>query len=170
MTYKGKYKVQFPEKYKGDHTKITYRSYWEKQTFKWVEKHPNIAWWNSEESVIPYICSTDRKPHRYFIDLTIKFKDGTTVLVEIKPHKQTQQPKKKNLNEALTYMKNISKWKYAKKYCDDRGYKFEIWTENTLESFGINLMTPRNKASKTKVGKKVWKSFKRIKKKVKKVL
>jgi hypothetical protein len=165
-TYRGKYKVRFPEKYKGDYTKVTYRSYWEKQTFKWVESQPQVRWWNSEETIIPYICSTDRKPHRYFVDLTIKFKNGKTLLVEIKPFKQTQLPKGKKLNEALTYMKNTSKWKYAKKYCEDRGWEFEIWTEKTLEGFGINLMTMKSKASKTKLGKKTWKSFKRIKKKV----
>jgi len=162
-TYSGKYKVKYPEKYNGDHTKVTYRSYWEKQTFKWIEKQSWVKWWNSEETIIPYICSTDKKPHRYFIDLTIKRMDGKVVLVEIKPAQQTQPPKRKNLNEALAYMKNTSKWKYAKRYCDDRGYKFEIWTENTLESFGINLMTMKNKVSKTKTGKKIWKSFKRIK-------
>jgi len=168
QTYKGKYKVRFPEKYKGDYTKVTYRSYWEKQTFKWVEKQPNVRWWNSEETIVPYICSTDNKPHRYFMDLTIKFTNGKVLLVEIKPFGQTQSPKRKNLNEALRYMKNISKWKYAKKYAEDRGYHFEIWTEKTLEGFGINLLTNRNKLSKTKTGKKIWKSFKRIKKKVKK--
>jgi hypothetical protein len=93
--------------------------------------------------------------------LTIKRTDGRTILVEIKPLHQTQPPKKKNLNEALTYMKNTSKWKYAKRYCDDRGYKFEVWTEKTLEGFGINLMV----RPKTKTGKRTWKPFKRIKKK-----
>ena len=166
MTYKGKYKVRYPEKYKGDHTKVTYRSFWEKQAFKWIEDQPGIKWWNSEETVIPYICGTDNKQHRYFIDLTIKFKSGKVLLVEIKPESQTKPPKRKNLNEAMTYIKNTSKWKYAKKYADNMGWHFEIWTEKTLESFGIRTMTYKNKASKSKTGKKVWKSFKRIKKKV----
>ena len=87
-------------------------------------------------------------------------------MVEIKPHGQTQPPKRKNLNEAMRYMKNTSKWRYAKRYAEDRGYHFEIWTEKTLEGFGINLLTMKNRASKTKMGKKVWKSFKKIKKKV----
>ena len=68
QTYKGKYKVKFPEKYKGDYTKVTYRSFWEKQTFKWIEKQKNVRWWNSEETIVPYICATDNKTHRYFID------------------------------------------------------------------------------------------------------
>ena len=168
QTYKGKYTVKYPEKYKGDHTKVTYRSFWERQTFAWIEKQSWVRWWNSEETIIPYICGTDNKPHRYFIDLTIKRTDGKTVLVEIKPAAQTTPPKRKNLNESMRYIKNASKWKYAKKYAENRGYSFEIWTEHTLENFGIRLLTYKNKASKTKTGKRIWKSFKRIKKKAKK--
>jgi len=164
-TYSGKWKPRHPEKYKGDPTKITYRSLWERNTFRWIEKHPKVKWWNSEETIIPYICATDNKPHRYFIDLTIKFTNGKVLLVEIKPAAQTKPPKRKNLNEAMTYMKNTSKWKYAKRYADQRGYKFEIWTEKTLEGLGIKTMTTKYKASKTKTGKRIWKSFKKIKKK-----
>jgi len=164
-TYSGKWKPKYPEKYKGDTTKITYRSLWERNTFRWIEKQPWVKWWNSEETIIPYICSTDNKPHRYFIDLTIKTVTGKTVLVEIKPLAQTMPPKRKNLNEALAYMKNTSKWKYAKRYCDDRAWKFEIWTEKTLEGFGIKTLAVKRKPSKAKQGKKTWKSFKRIKKK-----
>ncbi len=42
-TYSGKYKVKYPEKYNGDHTKVTYRSYWEKQTFKWIENKVGLS-------------------------------------------------------------------------------------------------------------------------------
>mgnify|MGYP006413374899 FL=1 len=155
-TYSGKWKPKYPEKYHGDSTKITYRSLWERHTFRWIEKQPWVRWWNSEETIIPYICATDKRAHRYFIDLTIKRMDGKTILVEIKPDAQTKPPKRKNLNEALSYMKNTSKWKYAKKYCDDRGWKFEIWTENTLEGFGVPGMK--------RVKKAPWKPLKKKKK------
>jgi hypothetical protein len=157
MTYKGKWKPKYPHKYKGDINKITYRSLWERNTFRWIEKQSWVRWWNSEETIIPYICSTDNKPHRYFIDLTVKTVEGKTVLIEIKPAHQTKPPKKKNLREGLAYMKNTSKWKYAKRYCDDRGWKFEIWTENTLEGFGIKTLMNKKKPRK---------SFKRTKKKI----
>jgi hypothetical protein len=156
-TYSGKWKPKYPEKYHGDHTKITYRSLWERNTFRWIEKQSWVRWWNSEETIIPYICATDKRSHRYFIDLTVKRIDGKVILVEIKPLDQTKPPKRKNLNEALTYMKNTSKWKYAKRYCDDRGWKFEIWTEKTLESFGV----PGMKTKKTAP----WKPLKKRKKK-----
>jgi hypothetical protein len=160
-TYSGKYKIKFPEKYKGDINNVVYRSMWEKNTFKWVEKQPWVKWWNSEGTIVPYICGTDRKPHRYFVDLTIRSTKGETILVEIKPSAQCKPPKRKNLNEALAYIKNTSKWKYAKKYCDDRtGYRFEVWTEKTLEKLGIQ--SSYKKPPKTKAGKRTWKPFKRL--------
>ena len=153
-TYSGKWKPTRPEKYNGNITNIHYRSLWERNTFRWIEKQAWVKWWNSEGTVIPYICSTDRKPHRYFIDLTIKTIDGQTILVEIKPYKQTIAPKRKNLREALTYIKNESKWKYTRKYCEKRGWRFEIWTEKTLEGFGIKTMSHKFKVKKKNSKKK----------------
>ena len=154
-TYSGKWKPKYPQKYKGDVKNIVYRSLWERNTFRWVEKQPWVKWWNSEGTIVGYICETDRKPHRYFVDLTIRTTDGKTILVEIKPYKQTLAPKRKNLNEALTYMKNRSKWKYAQKFCEDRpGYRFEVWTEKTLEGLGIKTMSYKFKANKKKRVKK----------------
>lgn len=146
-TYKGKYRIKKPEKYAGDYTNVTYRSLWERQAFRWCEDRDDVVSWSSEETVIPYRCKTDNKVHRYFIDLKIKFSNGRIVLVEIKPKSQTQPPKKptrqtkRYINEVMTYVKNESKWKAATKYCNDRGYHFEIWTEDTLKGLGIKLLT-----------------------------
>ena len=146
-TYKGKYRIKKPEKYAGDYTNVTYRSLWERQAFRWCEDRDDVVSWSSEETVILYRCKTDNKVHRYFIDLKIKFSNGRIVLVEIKPKSQTQPPKKptrqtkRYINEVMTYVKNESKWKAATKYCDDRGYHFEIWTEDTLKGLGIKLLT-----------------------------
>lgn len=147
-TYKGKYKVKFPQKYKGDHTNVTYRSLWEKLSFKWCENNPNIEWWNSEELVVPYRCATDNKVHKYFVDLMIKYKDGSTHCVEIKPEFQTQKPvnkrrksKTKFIQESLTYAKNMSKWSAAEKYCRRRHWTFMVWTEKDLKSLGIKILT-----------------------------
>ena len=68
-------------------------------------------------------------------------------MVEIKPKSQTKPPKKpsrqtkKYINEVMTYVKNEAKWKAAQKYAQDRGYHFEIWTEDTLKSLGMKLLT-----------------------------
>ena len=66
----------------------------------------------------------------------------------------------------LRFMKNTSKWEYARKYCDARGYEFQIWTEHELEAMGVRTMTVGFKASKTKTGKRIWKTLSKRKKKV----
>jgi|TARA_B100000929_G_scaffold230335_1_gene186737 hypothetical protein len=160
-TYSGTWKPKHPEKYNGDLNYIHYRSLWERNAFRYLDKASWVKWWHSEETIIPYICATDSKLHRYFVDLTIRTDTGRTLLVEIKPSHQTKPPKRKKLNEALGYMKNISKWKYAKKYCDEHGYEFQIWTEKELEAMGIKTMTTKFKISKTKTGKRIWKTLKK---------
>jgi hypothetical protein len=147
MTYRGKFRPNNISKYRGDASSITYRSLWERQAFRWLDENPDVLEWNSEEIVIPYRCKTDGKRHRYFIDLYVKFKTGQVFLIEIKPEKQTREPKKpkrqsqKYLREVMTYAKNISKWETARKYCEERGWLFEIWTEKSLKKLGIKLLT-----------------------------
>ena len=146
MSYKGKYKIKNPEKYLGDYTKVVYRSLWERQAFKWCEGNSRVKAWNSEEVVIPYKCKTDNRIHRYFIDLFIEMDNGDCLLVEIKPKKQTTAPKKpsrktkKYINEVTTYIKNTSKWTAANDFAQHKGWKFQIWTEETLKNLGIKLL------------------------------
>lgn len=147
MNYKGKFRPKNKEKYKGDYNDINYRSLWERQAFRWLDTNPHIISWSSETIIVPYRCKTDNKVHRYFVDLKFTTKKGDTFLIEIKPKAQTKPPENKNrktkkyLNEVMTYVKNESKWKAAKEYAADRGWKFDIWTEDTLKSLGIKLLT-----------------------------
>lgn len=142
-TYSGKYKVKNRKKYKGDADNVVFRSMWERNAFAWCDDHSEIKEWSSEEVVIPYYYDVDKRYHRYFIDLKITFKNGKTILVEIKPAKETQPPKrpdksKRYLTEAMTYVKNQNKWAAASEYAKDNGWSFEIWTEHKLEALGIN--------------------------------
>lgn len=136
--HQGKYKVKHPEKYKGDPTDVIYRSSWELKFMNWCDANSAVIEWSSETTVIPYVCPTDNRPHRYFIDfkIRVKTKDGIkTYLVEIKPDKQTRPPEtpkrrtKQYINEVMTWGKNEAKWRYAREYCKDRGYEFVILTE-----------------------------------------
>ena len=146
MSYKGKWRPKNREKYEGDPTRITYRSLWERQAFKWCDQNPSIKSWSSESVVVPYRLMTDGKIHRYFVDLKITFTNGKTVLVEIKPKKQTKPPKKptrktrRHLKEVRTYAMNISKWSFAEEYAKDRGWEFQVWTEDTLKDLGIKIL------------------------------
>jgi hypothetical protein len=95
---------------------------------------------------VQYRCKTYNKIHRYFVDLKITTKDGKTWLIEIKPEKETKEPKprkktKRYIKEVMTYIKNQSKWEAAKEYAENRGWKFDIWTEKTIKGLGIKLLT-----------------------------
>ena len=147
MAYSGRYIVSKIEKYSGDPTKVFYRSLWERQVFKWCEANSQVKKWSSEEVVIPYRCKTDNRMHRYFVDLKIELMNGQVILVEIKPKKEISPPKrpsrqtKKYMQEVMTFVKNQSKWESAEEYCMSRGWQFSRWTEDTLKSFGIKLLT-----------------------------
>jgi|TARA_B110000977_G_scaffold200678_1_gene292084 hypothetical protein len=149
VAYKGRFRPKHPGKYKGDPSKIIYRSLWEFKFFRYIDDHPDVLWWQSEEVIVPYMSPIDGKRHRYYPDVVVKKRlpDSTTetIMIEIKPYAQTRPPdiKKKNstpsgrlsrryINEVKTYGVNESKWKAARQYCADRGWKFEIFTEHEL--------------------------------------
>jgi hypothetical protein len=148
--YQGIFKPKNISKYKGNSLNIVYRSGWELSCMIWCDTHPDVVEWSSEEVVIPYKCVTDNKMHRYFVDLKIKFKNGSTYLVEIKPRDQLLPPKrgkkreKTFLYEVQQYGKNVSKWKQAKIYADSRGYIFQIWTEDILSKLGVKILDTYN--------------------------
>jgi hypothetical protein len=163
MAYSGRYKVRDFKKYEGDPDKVVYRSSWEKACFIWCDSNPDIVKWSSEEIVVPYKWDIDKKMHRYFVDLKVTFKNKKTLLIEIKPDKETSPPKrpdktKRYINEAMTYVKNMNKWEAANNFAKDRGWEFQIWTEDTLHSMGImkklkglKPLKPYRKKSKKKV-------------------
>ena len=142
MSYKGKYKPAIPSKYKGDPTNIIYRSLWERKFMKYCDSTTNVLEWGSEELALPYRSPIDNKVHRYFPDFYIKVRENTgrikKYLIEIKPKKQTLEPKvqkrktKSYIYEVYEYAKNQAKWKAAKEFCEDRRWEFKILTENEL--------------------------------------
>ena len=146
MAYKGRYKIKNPDKYLGNPTNVIFRSLWERNTFRWCENNPKVRAWSSEEIVVPYKCKVDNKLHRYFVDLYVEMNNGQTILVEIKPKKETLPPKqpkrktKKFLNEVITFSKNQDKWEAADQYAKHKGWKFQVWTEETLKNLGIKVL------------------------------
>jgi len=149
-TFKQGYFIpEHPEKYKGDITKIFYRSSWE-QIFmtKYCDRNPNCLLWSSEEISIPYYNPIDKKIHQYYIDFFCILKEAEDknigVLIEIKPFKELQPPdlsnvKRLNLKkvkrynqELIEYIKNQSKWLAAKEFAKQHNMKFMIITEKDL--------------------------------------
>lgn len=142
MFHKRKFTPNNPNKYSGDPTNIIMRSSWETRFAMWCDTNPSVVKWKSEETVIPYICGTDNKIHRYYVDFHIQIRDKNnaikTYLVEIKPSKQTVPPEfpgrktKRYLEESFAFIKNQSKWNAAKQYAKERGWEFIIITEREL--------------------------------------
>ena len=143
MAYRGKYYPSFPRKYKGDPTKIIYRSLWERKFMVYCDKNAKILEWGSEEIALPYISPHDSRVHRYFPDFYIKVQENTgkikRYLIEVKPLKQTTKPKKPKrqtkgyIREAFEYARNQAKWKAAREYCADRMWEFKVITEKELD-------------------------------------
>lgn len=142
MAYKGKFKPKSPEKYQGDPTNIIYRSLWEMRFMRYLDHHPGVIQWSSEEVIVPYISPVDKRVHRYYPDFWVKMKAESgqinTLLIEIKPFRQTRIPIKpeklsrKFINEARTYSVNQAKWKAAEEFCKDRKWQFKVLTEKEL--------------------------------------
>jgi hypothetical protein len=145
--YKGKYTPEHPAKYMGDTTNIIYRSMWERRCMKYFDVNPSVLQWASEEVVIPYYDSMSKKVRKYFPDFLIKVKTANgetkTHLIEVKPSKDLRPPvggrgKKKStvLYEMKSYRMNRDKFASARKWCDERGIIFDVWTEKHLKQKG----------------------------------
>jgi hypothetical protein len=152
-SYKGRFKPKNPHKYKGDASKIIYRSLWELKVFRKCDEHPDIVEWQSEEVIVPYQHPIKGRIARYYPDLVIKKRIAEnqfqTIMIEIKPKKQTSMPNPINkhntpsgrvsrryLNESATYAVNRAKWDAAEKYCRERGWVFSIMTEDHIKPLG----------------------------------
>jgi len=142
MAYKTKYTPTNPTKYIGNINTILCRSLWERKFCKYLDSNINVIRWSFEAVRIPYMSPVDNKLHFYIPDFLIETRTKNdlveTLLIEIKPKKQTKKPennkkqKKTILMENLTYAVNIAKWKAAEKYCNENGIKFKILTEEDL--------------------------------------
>ncbi len=143
MTYKGKFKPKYPNKYQGDIKEIVYRSSWELKMMKYCDTTKSIVEWGSEELVIPYLSPWDNRYHRYFPDFYVKVrtKNGSLkkYIIEVKPKNQCtppeRNPKRRTgvwYNKVKTWGINKAKWKSATEFCLDHNMEFKILTEDHL--------------------------------------
>ena len=128
MAYKSKYKPKFPDKYVGVVSNIICRSTWERKVCKFMDMN------------IPYFSDLDNKWHKYYPDFICEILDKNNkiskLIIEVKPKKQTREPKNKKskyfLNEMRTFKINNYKWNAAKNFCDENGWQFKILTEEDI--------------------------------------
>jgi hypothetical protein len=111
----------------------------------YLDGHPDVIQWSSEEIVIPYRSPVDGKIHRYFPDFYVKRRNTLgieeSVIIEVKPYIQVREPQpllkgvkptRKYLREIQTWGINSAKWSAAEQYCKQREWKFQIITEKDL--------------------------------------
>ena len=136
----GLFRPKNTKKYVGK-TPPIYRSGWELKFFRWCDENENVLEWASESVIIPYINPIDGKAHRYYTDGVIALKELNGIgkyIIEIKPSSQVLKPvagrKKQStiIYEGRRYIQNMAKWEAAKKWCQQRNYKFLILTEKEL--------------------------------------
>lgn len=140
--YQGFYAPKNLNKYVGKIDNIIYRSGLELKFFRFCDNNPNVVEWGSEEIVVPYFDTLHRKQRKYFIDAYVKIQEGDIVkkyLVEVKPWKQTQEPKagknKKKSNllyEKIAFQNNMDKFSSAREFAKKHGMEFIIITEKEL--------------------------------------
>ena len=94
-TYKGRYRVANPSKYRGDIHDVIYRSSWELKFMKWCDNNVSVLEWGSETMIIPYKSPVDSKVHRYFVDFYIRVKDRHGAITKYLIEKLLQVPELK---------------------------------------------------------------------------
>lgn len=100
---------------------IPFRSSWEEQVYKILDKDENIISYIEEPLTINYYFNEKYKRH-YIPDLLVTYKDGKQKIIEIKPEFFT------------TAEKNKAKFKAAREFCNNKKWLFEVWTEKTIET------------------------------------
>lgn len=146
MAYKSKYRPKNKTKYLGNIDRVICRSSWERALAKWADRNKAVIKWGMEYIVIPYFDKGNGRRRRYFTDFYFEFSDGTKMIIEVKPEKETKPPRKpkrktrRYLEEVKKYATNTSKWQAAEDWCADRGIQFHKWTEHHLKRLGLKIL------------------------------
>lgn len=113
---------------------IVYRSGWEKQFFEFCDSNMGVVRWGSELIKILYPNPFTKKMSFYipdgYMEVLTPNKKIEKYLVEIKPLKETLLSETSNNYDKIFYVKNIMKWRSAIEYCNKRGIKFKILSDN----------------------------------------
>lgn len=154
----GYYTPTNKEKFDFDNRKIIYRSDWELKFLIYCDNNKVVKKCLSEPFYIKYLNPIDGKVHRYFVDFYVEFANGKGVdkwLVEVKPKRHTQKPKKPKRKTAKglktfitmykTYKINIAKFIAASEFAAMHGMNFGVievvnnslkvidWKKNVLD-------------------------------------
>jgi len=132
-TLKARFIPKNPQKYLGNPNQIICRSSWEVNVCKWLDRHPSVLRWGSEEVKIPYVKPTDGRIHYYYPDFVAVIQDtaGTPrkYILEVKPLKEAQLTSKSSNYDRINIAINEAKWNAAVAFSKQHGFEFKILTE-----------------------------------------
>lgn len=142
----GVYKVKNWRKYMSTKPPI-YRSGWEYSVMYFFDNNQYVDRWGSEIIEIPYVNPIDGNVHRYFTDFYLEFVDKNGKyqkwVIEVKPISKLSPPKQQRKTKTFAYQMNEylinkAKWAAAEAFCKNKGYIFQIFTEQQIRSLRMS--------------------------------
>lgn len=97
---------------------LWFRSGWERNVYAILERCPQVHAYIPEPYPITYSYSGEVRS--YWPDILVQLRDGSRLLVEVKPKAQT----KLKVNKA--------KWEAAEAHCQRNSTTFRVWTEGAI--------------------------------------
>lgn len=125
---RSRFKQGFFESTKND-KQMHYRSGWEKEVYKILERAFSVKSYKVEPFAISYSLRGMKK--NYWPDIMVQFTDDTVLLIEVKP--LAQCPNQDGTCENFEQTKNDAKWLAAETLCQKRGWYFAVWTERAIK-------------------------------------
>ena len=103
-----------------------YRSGWEQKYMVYLDENPDVISWSYEKLIIEYVSNKKtKKIRKYYPDFQIEYKDGTKVVIEIKPSRKLEQ--------SIV----IKKIRAAKEWCTTHDMTYKVLTEIELKDMGL---------------------------------
>lgn len=149
----GNYLLQNSIKYIGQ-MPVKYRSSWELAFCKFCDLNSRVVKWSAEFLEIPYqiVINGQTENHRYYPDFYVEMTTENPdvydkFVIELKPNHELEpptEPKRQSLKmlenfeyAQKMYRKNLYKWAFARDWCERRGLKYKIITEEHLKKSGL---------------------------------
>lgn len=133
--HKGFYNLKDPSKYIGNNPPY-YRSSWEFQLMHKFDTSTAIKEWSSEPIKLKYLNPLKQRYSWYVPDFFVVYIDKNNKqhreLIEVKPLKESSIVEAKSERDKINCIINDSKWRVAKRWCQERGIVFRVITEREL--------------------------------------
>lgn len=92
----------------------------------YLDENPDVISWSYEKLIIEYVSNKKtKKIRKYYPDFQIEYKDGTKVVIEIKPSRKLEQ--------SIV----IKKIRAAKEWCTAHDMTYKVLTEIELKDMGL---------------------------------